>query len=126
MSKKFHEFCRNQPNLWLAPTVSDQRQQQRSGSALYEERRRHYENQPQSRHAPSSFYPPPRSRDDEIELRRDNNNARLVRELSHRNTRTIGRDEPNLPAPDYSPQMPRSNPYEVSPLRPTQKQQSKY
>lgn len=119
---------KNQPNLWLAPTVAvDQRQ--RAGSALYEERKRHYETQPvpHSRPTPSSFYPPPRSRDDEIVLRRDNNNARLVRELSHRNTRPAGRDEPNVPAPDYSPQMPRSNPYDVSPLRATQKQpQSRY
>lgn len=118
---------KNQPNLWLAPTVAvDQRNQQRpSGSALYEERRRHYDNQtlPQTRSAQSTFYPPARSRDDDIELRRDNNNARLVRELSHRNTR---REEPNVPAPDYSPHMPRSNPYEASPLKPTQKQSSRY
>lgn len=97
---------------------------------MYEERKRHYENQPlphhrQTQHT-SSFYPPPRSRDNEIELRRDTNNARLVRELSHRNSRPITRDEPNVPAPDYSPQMPRSNPYEVSPLRATPKQPSRY
>jgi len=120
---------KNQPNLWLAPTVAvDQRH--RPGSALYEERKRHYENQPLPHHRPnqpiSTFYPPPRSRDDEIELRRDNNNARLVRELSHRNSRPVGRDEPNVPAPDYSPQMPHSNPYDASPLRPTQKQPSRY
>ncbi|KAG4066319.1 hypothetical protein HA402_000543 [Bradysia odoriphaga] len=115
---------KNQPNLWLAPTLTvDQRNQQRAGSALYEERKRHYDNQPQNRPTQSTFYPPPRSRDDDIELRRDNNNARLVRELSHRNTR---REEPNVPAPDYSPQMPRSNPYEASPLKPTQKQSSRY
>lgn len=118
---------KNQPNLWIAPSVAvDQRHQQRSGTALYEERRRHYDNQPQSRPAQSTFYPPPRSRDDEIELRRDNNNARLVRELSHRNSRPAGRDEPNVPVPDYSPQMPRTNPYETSPLKPTQKQPSRY
>lgn len=117
------KFARNQPNLWLNPTLLDQRQQQRSGTTLYEDRKRHYESQQQSRPTQSTFYPPPRSRDDEIELRRDNNNARLVRELSHRNTRSA---EPNVPAPDYSPQMPRSNPYESSPLRPNHKQQSKY
>jgi len=119
---------KNQPNLWIAPTVAvDQRQ--RNGSELYENRKRHYENQPTPQNRPpqpSSFYPPPRSRDDEIELRRNTNNARLVRELSHRNTRPIGRDEPNVPAPDYSPQMPRSNPYETSPLRTTQKQASRF
>ncbi|KAJ6642469.1 hypothetical protein Bhyg_07420 [Pseudolycoriella hygida] len=115
---------RNQPNLWLAPSAD----QRRTGTALYEDRKRHYENQPlpNNRPANSTFYPPPRSRDDEIELRRDNNNARLVRELSHRNSRPAVRDEPGVPAPDYSPQMPRSNPYDASPLRPTQKQPSRY
>jgi len=120
---------KNQPNLWVAPTVPVE-QRHRPGSALYEERKRHYENQPLPHHRAnqpiSTFYPPPRSRDDEIELRRDNNNARLVRELSHRNSRPAGRDEPSVPAPDYSPQMPRSNPYDASPLRPTQKQPSRY
>lgn len=105
-------------------------QRQRTGTALYEDRKRHYENQPLPHQRPttqsSSFYPPPRSRDDEIELRRDTNNARLVRELSHRNTQPALRGEPNVPAPDYSPQMPRSNPYDASPLRPTQKQPSRY
>lgn len=126
----FLKKIRKQPNLWTAPTVkADQRQ---SGIELYEERKHYYENQPLPHQRPaqptSTFYPPSRNVEDRVEMRRANAilvRQELARELSIRNSRSIGPNETNVPASDYSPHMPRANPYEASPLRMTT-QQTRY
>uniref|UniRef100_A0A1L8DA46 Putative conserved plasma membrane protein n=1 Tax=Nyssomyia neivai TaxID=330878 RepID=A0A1L8DA46_9DIPT len=68
--------------------------------------------------------PPPvtRRRDDDVILRRDAA-ASVAREINHRNS---FRNEPGVPAPDYSPPMPRSNPYENRPALKSAMRSSRY
>ncbi|GAB0099181.1 uncharacterized protein DMENIID0001_150270 [Sergentomyia squamirostris] len=70
--------------------------------------------------------PPPapitRRRDDDVILRRDAA-ASVAREINHRNS---FRNEPGVPAPDYSPPMPRTNPYDNRPVLKSALRQSRY
>ncbi|XP_055688630.1 uncharacterized protein LOC129793076 isoform X2 [Lutzomyia longipalpis] len=74
---------------------------------------------------PTPQQPPPpvtRRRDDDVILRRDAA-ASVAREINHRNS---FRNEPGVPAPDYSPPMPRSNPYENRPALKSAMRASRY
>ncbi|XP_059614453.1 uncharacterized protein LOC132260398 [Phlebotomus argentipes] len=68
--------------------------------------------------------PPPvvRRRDDDVILRRDAAQS-VAREINHRNS---FRNEPGVPAPDYSPPMPRGNPYENRPALKSALRASRY
>ncbi|XP_055708426.1 uncharacterized protein LOC129804821 [Phlebotomus papatasi] len=78
-----------------------------------------YELHPQQHHPPP---PVTRRRDDDVILRRDAAQS-VAREINHRNS---FRNEPGVPAPDYSPPMPRSNPYENRPALKSALRQSRY
>lgn len=122
---------RGQPNLWYAPTVqqsvqpsqlSQQRAENDRTRTLYDERKQYYQNsQPPPRdqmiRQPLSVPPPPQPAPsppirtaNDVQLRQSN----VVRELTHRNS-YLATKPTKLPDPDYSPPMPRANPFDNRP-----------
>lgn len=125
---------RNSTNLWYSPPTAAQtppqhRNEVDNSKALYEERRQYYNTQSlphasTSREQSRQPVPPPQQQqaaqppqpssfiNNDVQLRQSN----VVRELNHRNsylnTRPVG---PNVPDPDYSPPMPRANPFDNRP-----------
>lgn len=130
--------CRNAPNLWYAPEGPLPSPQARPevdrGRSIYDDRKQYYINsqsalqqQPSSTsrdhlRQPLSIPPPPQQQaaqpppqqtrsNDDVQLRREN----VVRELNHRNSYLQTKSDPNVPDPDYSPPMPRANPFDNRP-----------
>lgn len=73
----------------------------KSSAALYAERKQHYDTQQANFHPFEHSKPSKRRRDDPV--------ANVVREINYRHSNANGHVYPNVPAPDYSPQLPRIN-----------------
>lgn len=82
-----------------ATDVDNMGRSNRSAAALYAERKHHYDTQQVNFRSQDLTRQKSRRRDDPV--------ANVTREINYRHSSSNGHTYPSVPAPDYSPQLPR-------------------